>query len=122
MSEIEYDIVNIIDEYLEHDGSTEKNTIMLLARMKIERLRESYQFALDENNRNNRSRLKLLDVISNCRELFEETLQKGHACELCKWREEGEKRSEHCHLNGLGCFELDYNLFNKIVYKTQGKE
>lgn len=132
------DITELLEDYVRllekggiPRGSTESK-LMLEAADEIKELRSQLEFQRKLADDNNNSRLRLLDVIINCRDLYEETckqIREEHvddsACGMC---------IEVCDhgLDGYGnecrgfdeddCFRLSINKFNDIVFKKKGEQ
>lgn len=132
------DITELLEDYVRllekggiPRGSTESK-LMLEAADEIKELRSQLEFQIKLADDNNNSRLRLLDVIGNCRDLYEETckqIREEHVddsvCGMC---------IEDCDhgLDGYGdecrgfeeddCFRLNINKFNDIVFKKKGAQ
>lgn len=130
------DITELLEDYVRllekggiPRGSTESK-LMLEAAAEIKELRSQLEFQRKLADDNNNSRLRLLDVIGNCRDLYEETCKQireehvdGSVCGMC---------IEDCDhgLDGYAnecrgfeeddCFRLNINKFNDIVFKKKG--
>lgn len=134
---IEIDITELLEDYvrlLEQGGIPRESTeskIMLKAKEEIERLRKQLDFQIKLANDNNDSRLELLDVICNARELYEDTCKsirestvETYVCGMCKWdcdtsiTECGEPVCECPGFDKDDCFELDNDKYNKIIFKN----
>lgn len=130
---IEIDITELLEDYvglLEKGGIPRTSTeskIMLKAKEEIERLRKSLKFQIELAEDNNKSRLRLLDVIENAKALYEETCKdirertvEDYVCGMC---------IEDCDhgLDGYAnecsgferddCFRLNNKKFNDIIFK-----
>lgn len=132
------DITELLEDYVRllekggiPRGSTESK-LMLEAAAEIKELRSQLEFQRKLADDNNNSRLRLLDVIGNCRDLYEETckqIREEHVddsvCGMC---------IEDCDhgLDGYAnecrgseeddCFRLNINKFNDIVFKKKGAQ
>lgn len=130
------DITELLEDYvrlLEKGGVPRTSTeskVMLMAKEEIERLRKSVEFAKDENERNNNSRLHLLDVIHNSSELYERTCKRvrkdtdsSFVCDMCQHFTVCKDLKEKVPDFGSGnCFELNINKFNSIVFEKDVKK
>ena len=130
------DITELLEEYvrlLEKSGIPRESTeskLMLEAVDEINKLRDSLKFQIKLADDNNNSRLRLLDVVINCRELYENTCKRireelvgDHVCGMCRWDcdmsvgESGEPLNECPGFEKDDCFELDNEKFNDIVFR-----
>lgn len=127
------DIVELLESYvdlLEKSGIPRESTeskIMLEAAAEIKKLREQLEFQRQLADDNNKSRLRLQDVVIKGMELYEETckdIREQHAdtsvCGMC---------IEDCDhgLDGYAyecsgferddCFRLNVNKYNDIVFR-----
>ena len=135
---IEIDITELLEEYvrlLENSGVPRTSTeskIMLKAKEEIERLRKSLQFQTDLAEQNNKSRLRLQDVIENARELYEETCKHireitvetyvcGMCIEDCDHGPDG-YANECSGFEKDDCFRLNNSKFNNIIFRKAGEQ
>lgn len=137
----EIDITELLEDYvrlLEKGGVPRNSTeskIMLKASEEIKRLREGLKFQIQLAEDNNKSRLRYMDVVSNCRNLYEETCKRIReetvgecVCGMCKYDcdtsigPSGDYMQECPGFEKDDCFELDINKFNNIVYKKECAE
>ena len=135
---IEIDITELLEEYvrlLENSGVPRTSTeskIMLKAKEEIERLRKSLQFQSDLAEQNNKSRLRLQDVIENARELYEETCKHirettvetyvcGMCIEDCDHGPDG-YANECSGFEKDDCFRLNNSEFYNIIFRKAGEQ
>ena len=129
------DITELLEGYVQQSAEfgipkdSLKSRLMLEAVEEIKSLRDQLDFQRKLADDNNNSRLRLLDVIENCKGLYEETckeIREEHVddsvCGMC---------IEDCDhgLDGYGnecsgferddCFRLNINKFNDIVFKGE---
>ncbi len=132
---IEIDITELLEDYadlLDKCGVPRTSTeskLILKAKEEIERLRKSLEFQIEMAENNNKSRLRLLDVIENARELYEATCKDvreatagEYVCGMCKWDcDHGiDGYANECPgFEDRDCFELDNNTFKKIIYRKE---
>ena len=131
------DITELLEDYvrlMEKGGIPRESTeskLMLEAAEEIKKLRQQLEFQIKLAADNNNSRLRLLDVIDNCRELYESTCKhirdmtvEDYVCGMCRWDCDtcvGESGEPFCECPGFDkddCFELDVNKFIDIVFKN----
>lgn len=109
-----------------------KSRLMLEAAEEIKSLREQLTFQIKLADDNNNSRLRLLDVIGNCRDLYEETCKDirertietyvcGMCIEDCDHGPDG-YANECSGFEKDDCFRLNVNKFNDIVFKKEGEQ
>lgn len=132
------DITELLEDYVRllekggiPRGSTESK-LMLEAAAEIKELRSQLEFQIKLADDNNNSRLRLLDVIGNCRDLYEETCKQireehvddsvcGMCIEDCDHGLDG--YANECRgFEEDDCFRLDINKFNDIVFKKKGAQ
>lgn len=131
------DITELLEDYVRllekgiPRGSTESK-LMLEAAAEIKELRSQLEFQRKLADDNNNSRLRLLDVIGNCRDLYEETCKQireehvddsvcGMCIEDCDHGLDG--YANECRgFEEDDCFRLDINKFNDIVFKKKGAQ
>ena len=130
------DITELLEDYVRllekggiPRGSTESK-LMLEAAAEIKELRSQLEFQRKLADDNNNSRLRLLDVIGNCRDLYEETCKQireehvddsvcGMCIEDCDHGLDG--YANECRgFEEDDCFRLNINKFNDIVFKKKG--
>ena len=132
------DITELLEDYVRllekggiPRGSTESK-LMLEAAAEIKELRSQLEFQIKLADDNNNSRLRLLDVIGNCRDLYEETckqIREEHVddsvCGICiEYCDHGlDGYANECRgFEEDDCFRLDINKFNDIVFKKKGAQ
>ena len=104
-----------------------KSRLMLEAAEEIKSLRDQLDFQRKLADDNNNSRLRLLDVIENCRELYESSCKQireehiddsvcGMCIEDCDHGLDG-YANECSGFEKDDCFRLNINKFNDIVFK-----
>lgn len=109
-----------------------KSKLMIEASAEIKKLRDQLEFQIKLADDNNNSRLRLLDVIENCRDLYEETCKKireehvddsvcGMCIEDCKYGLDSFEY-ECSGFERNDCFRLNINKFNDIVFKKKGEQ
>lgn len=132
------DITELLEDYVRllekggiPRGSTESK-LMLEAAAEIKELRSQLEFQRKLADDNNNSRLRLLDVIGNCRDLYEETCKQireehvddsvcGMCIEDCDHGLDG--YANECRgFEKDDCFRLNVNKFNDIVFKKEGEQ
>lgn len=129
------DITELLSEYvelLEKGGIPKTSTeskIMLNACEEIKKLREQVNFERKLADDNNKSRLRLLDVINNCKNLYEGTCKtvreesvETYVCGMCRFDCDHGLDGYANECPGFekdDCFELDVNKYTNIVF---GKE
>lgn len=137
----EIDITELLEEYvglLEKSGIPKDSTeskLMLRAKEEIESLRRSMEFQVQEATDNNNSRLRLLDVIENARNLYESTCKSvreetagDHVCGMCKWDcdtsigPSGEHMQECPGFDKDDCFQLNRGKYNDIIFEKTVQE
>ena len=135
------DITELLEEYvllMEKGGIPKESTeskLMLESSKEIRKLREQLEFQIKLADDNNNSRLRLLDVISNCRELYESTCKhirdmtgEDYVCGMCRWDCDtsvglsGEPFGECPGFEKDDCFELNVIKFNDIVFRKDKEE
>lgn len=131
------DIAEMLEAYVllkEKAGEPRTSTeskLMLEAAEEIRKLRGSLDFQIKLADDNNNSRLKLLDVVENCRNLYEETCKYiketyaddsvcGMCIEDCDHGLDG-YANECSGFERDDCFTLDVTKFNDIVFKREEK-
>jgi hypothetical protein len=132
------DITELLEDYVRllekggiPRGSTESK-LMLEAAAEIKELRSQLEFQIKLADDNNNSRLRLLDVIGNCRDLYEETCKQireehvddsvcGMCIEDCDHGFDGYE-NECSGFEEDDCFRLNINKFNDIVFKKKGAQ
>lgn len=132
------DITELLEDYvlfLEKSGiprGSIESKLMLEAAAEIKELRSQLEFQRKLADDNNNSRLRLLDVIGNCRDLYEETCEKirkehvddsvcGMCIEDCDHGLDG-YANECSGFEKDDCFRLNVNKFNDIVFKKEGEQ
>lgn len=106
-----------------------KSRLMLEAAEEIKSLRDQLDFQRKLADDNNNSRLRLLDVIENCRDLYESTCKQireehiddsvcGMCIEDCDHGLDG-YANECSGFERDDCFRLNINKFNDIVFKGE---
>lgn len=132
------DITELLEDYvelMEKGGIPRESTeskLMLEAAKEIKKLRQQLEFQIKLADDNNNSRLRLLDVIDNCRELYESTCKRirdmsveDYVCGMCRYdcdtsiEPSGEPFGECPGFDKDDCFELNTNKFNDIVFKNK---
>lgn len=132
------DITELLEDYvrlMEKGGIPRESTeskLMLEAAEEIKKLRQQFEFQIKLAADNNNSRLRLLDVIDNCRELYESTCKRirditveDYVCGMCRWDYDtsigpsGDTFGECPGFDKDDCFELDVNKFIDIVFKDE---
>lgn len=114
------------------EAEKEMDKLMLEAAAEIKELRSQLEFQRKLADDNNNSRLRLLDVIGNCRDLYEETCKKireehvdnsvcGMCIEDCDHGFDGYE-NECRGFEEDDCFRLNINKFNDIVFKKKGAQ
>jgi hypothetical protein len=138
MSLDKIDITELLENYaylLKSSGMPEKSTeikLLLSASEEIKKLRSRLDFQIHLADKNNISRLKLLDVVSHCRELYAETCREiretsveDYVCGMCKFDCDHGLDGYANECPGFetdDCFELDYDKYNSIVSEKNEKE
>lgn len=132
------DITELLEGYvelLEKGGIPKTSTeskLMMKASKEIKKLREQLNFQIKLADDNNNSRLRLLDVIDNCRNLYEgtcrairETTVEDYVCGMCRFDCDHGLDGYANECQGFekdDCFELDVNKYNDIVFRKKGNE
>lgn len=130
-----------ITEFLEHgadaikDSRPTESKIMLNASKEIKRLRKQLDFQIKLADDNNNSRLRLLDVIINCQNLYEDTCKQvreatgeDYVCGMCRWDcdycfgETGTPMNECPGFDKDDCFELDHNKYQRVVFAKESDQ
>lgn len=129
------DITEMLEAYVElkekagEPRTSTESKLMLETAEEIRKLRDSLEFQIKLADDNNNSRLRLLDVIENCRNLYEETCKDirethvddsvcGMCIEDCDHGLDG-YANECSGFERDDCFTLDVNKFNDIVFKRE---
>lgn len=128
------DITELLEEYvrlLEKSGISRDSTeskLMLEASVEIKKLRESLDFQIKLADDSNKSRVRLLDVVNNAMELYEETCKRirdvtveTYVCGMCRWDcDHGlDGYANECpRFETDDCFELDYDKYRNIIFKA----
>lgn len=134
---VDIDITELLNDYvdfLEKSGipkTSAESKLMLQASEEIKKLRSSVDFHIKLAEDNNKSRLRLLDVIENGRELYESTCKNirestigEEVCGMCKYHGYDiagnvlECAGFHCD----DCFELNNQAYNDIIFKRSVKQ
>lgn len=132
------DIVELLESYvdlLEKSGVPKESTeskIMLEAAAEIKKLREQLEFQRQLADDNNKSRLRLQDVVIKGMELYEETCKDireqhvdtsvcGMCIEDCDHGPDG-YANECSGFERDDCFRLNVNKYNDIVFKKDGTD
>lgn len=132
------DITDLLEGYVQQSAEfgipkdSLKSRLMLEAAEEIKSLREQLTFQIKLADDNNNSRLRLLDVIGNCRDLYEETCKDirertietyvcGMCIEDCDHGPDG-YANECSGFEKDDCFRLNVNKFNDIVFKKEGEQ
>lgn len=132
------DIVELLESYVdlfEKSGVPKESTeskIMLEAAAEIKKLREQLEFQRQLADDNNKSRLRLQDVVIKGMELYEETCKDirerhvdasvcGMCIEDCDHGLDG-YANECSGFERDDCFRLNVNKYNDIVFKKDGTD
>lgn len=120
------DITEMLEEYvriLEKSGIPRESTeskLMIEAVEEIKKLRSSLDFQIKLADDRNKSRLRLLDVIDKCRNLYEETCENitriystPTICNMCI---KGCDRCPDSYISECNCFKANVKKFNNIIY------
>lgn len=129
------DIVELLENYAELLGRSDnpreitESKLLIDAADEIKRLRESLKFQIKLADDNNNSRLRLLDVVINCRNLYEETCKQireehiddsvcGMCVEDCDHGLDG-YANECSGFSEDDCFRLNVEKYNNIVFTKE---
>lgn len=132
------DITELLEGYVQQSAEfgipkdSLKSKLMLEAAAEIKELRSQLEFQRKLADDNNNSRLRLLYVIGNCRDLYEETCKQirekhvdnsvcGMCIEDCDHGFDGYE-NECRGFEKDDCFRLNINKFNDIVFKKKGAQ